>query len=185
MDTFFSPNDWRYAAIAMTAVLVDTYVLQRVMPYRSWLRIRKLSTFLHEFAHYLAAILLGGRARMSITPRELPSGAIAYGLTEWEGVRLGVIGSAIVAAAPLLWFVVAVVIADTVFSQPRDLLTGLGGLAACMVVCGAGLQFSASDIRAMGWFLGTWIVLVLASFMVGLFVNLPFAICAWFPVVCS
>lgn len=185
MDTFFAPYDWRYTAIAFSAVVIDTYLLQRLLPLKAWWYIRAPSTLLHELAHVITAFLFGGRARIvSMAPRPLPDGTIALGTTEWTGVKMGAIGRAAVAGAPLGWIVVALMVAHETLSNGQSLLGGLGALALCMMLMGAGLRLSAADFRAMGIIPSFLALMFTLSMVVGVLFDLPLALCHWFEVAC-
>ena len=186
MDTFFAPNDWRYAAIGLSAILIDMYVLRRMLPIRLWCQLRLPSTFLHELAHFVAAFLLLGSARIvNLAPKPQADGSIQLGYTEWRNVKLGGLGQAIVAGAPFVWFWVGIISARYALSQPHDLLPGLGWLALCMTVVAAGMRPSMDDSKAMGWFHGTVAVLFLLMLIPMVLLQVPGTICAWFPTVCA
>lgn len=184
MDTFFSPFDPAYAAIAFSAVLMDAFLLRRVLPLKVWCLLRLPSTFLHELAHFLTALLFGGRARMTVIPQVEPDGSLTLGRTDWEDVGLGFIGTTAVAMAPLVWLLAGLVMARIVLAEPHSLLAGVGWLAACMAVVGAGLRLSGSDLANMDLFTRLCVIAYLFLFLVGALFSLPEAACAWFGVGC-
>lgn len=184
MDTFFDPFDPAYAAIAFSAVIADAFLLRRVLGFRAWCYLRLPSTFLHEVAHFLAALLFGGRARMTVVPQVEEDGSITLGRTEWDDLGMGFIGTSAVALAPLLWLFTGLAMARVVFSQPRSLVEGLGWLAACMAVVGAGLRLSASDLANMDWLSRFCLVGYLLLFVAGTVFYLPTVGCHWFGLGC-
>lgn len=184
MDTFFSPFDPAYAALAFSAVLLDAFFLRRVLPLKVWCLLRLPSTFLHELAHLLTALLFGGRAWMTVIPKVEADGSITLGRTEWDGVGMGFIGKTAVAAAPIAWLLTGVIMARVTLSQPHTLLEGLGWLAACMAVVGAGLRVSASDLANMDWFTRIYVLAHLFVFVGLAAFEIPAAGCHWFGMGC-
>lgn len=185
MDTFFSPFDPAYAAIVFSAVLLDAFVLRRVLPLKVWCLLRLPSTFLHEMAHFTAALIFGGRASVTLMPHVEKDGSITLGRTDWEDVGFGFIGTTAVAIAPLLWLLAGLVMARIVLAEPQTLFAGLGWLAGCMTVVGAGLRLSASDMAAMDWFSRICVLMFLLSFLGLAAFELPAAGCHWLGVGCG
>lgn len=185
MDMFFSPFDPAYAAIAFSVVLLDAFLLRRVLPLKVWCLLRLPSTFLHELAHFVTALVFGGRARMTVAPRVEADGSITLGRTDWEDLGMGFIGKTAVAVAPLGWLLAGLVMARVVLAEPHSFLGGVGWLAACMAVVGAGLRLSGSDLANMDWLTRILVILYLLSFIAGMVFQLPAVGCHWFGLGCA
>src|SRR5690625_2311134 len=186
MDTFFSPFDPLYAGIALSVVLLDGFVLRSVLPLRLWCLLRLPSTFLHELAHWVPAFLLGGRPSMTLWPSVDENGYITLGRVEWHNLGLGFVGQALVSLAPFGWLMAGLIVSRLVFSQPHTFLEGLGWLAVCMAMVGAGLRLSASDLANMDWLSRVCFVLYMLLFIAyGMLFHLPDALCEWFEPSCQ
>ena len=185
MDTFFSPFDPAYAAIAFTVVLLDAFVLRQVLPLKVWCLLRLPSTFLHELAHFVTALVFGARARMTVIPQVEADGSITLGRTDWEDLGMGFIGKSAVAVAPLGWLLVGLIMSRIVLAQPHTALGGLGWLLTCMAVVGAGLRLSGSDLANMDWLTRICVLLYLRSFVGLAAFEIPAAGCHWFGVGCA
>ncbi len=157
MNITLAPYSPVYLVVSLTTVAVWLFVLlPRVsLRVRWWLHLPAL--LLHETCHFVAVLLLGGRAEMQLGLGQDSHGNQTYGMVSYKGVGLGQIGQTLVSTAPLLLFVAAAFIAHLKLGEPQPVLEGLGWLVALLWCLLGASMYSASDWRGTG-FLGKFFV---------------------------
>lgn len=152
--------------------LVGRLTLKRL----AWLYLP--ATFLHEMAHAFAALLQGGRAWVSLTPKVLPDGRVHMGSVVFEGVY----SRSLVGLAPLALWPLAMVLMERVLLAGdigwRDL--GLWFLSVQMVH--AALMISEEDLALVPLLLRLIVGMYCAIYVVHLAFWLLTRIADHFPV---
>lgn len=165
MDTFFEPHSAFYLFAALAWLILDRFVLAHYLPRMVWLRLRMPALILHEFAHWIVALLLLAWPRISFKARELPDGVVELGRVHFGRPLMGDFGRSLIAMAPLWLYYVGLFIAAYALGQPQPFWHGIGWLGAFYICMEAAALFSWSDFRAIGG-VGRFIIVVMALIIV-------------------
>lgn len=151
MDIYLQGSSAVYWLVGFGWLVCDWLILSRVLPYRWWVRLcRTPSTFLHESAHWLVAVVIGANPRMSIGYRLLEDGTNELGSVTTDDTCFGFLGRSAIASAPLWLMIPAVWIGWSVLTQPQPLPVGLAWLMLAYWLTVAA-QMSTDDFKLMGF----------------------------------
>lgn len=152
MEITLAPYSKLYFVAAFGYLAVRHWILHPRLSQRAAWVLCLPATFLHELAHWLVALLLGGAPRMSLVMQQEADGTITYGRVHHESTVLGGLTDSLVCTAPLALLLVAFIIGETKLSQPQPILHGLGWLTLAYVCLRAVCMYSPSDWRGTGWY---------------------------------
>lgn len=130
-------------------LVIDYFILPRVLSLKAWLDVRMPSTIAHESAHFLMALVLGAEPRMNFDRHIEDDGTIQMAGVEFGPPIMGEIGRTLIASAPLWLGAVALWIGFVPLAQPQPLGIGLLYLATGYVLLDAA-ALSRADFGLMG-----------------------------------
>lgn len=144
--TFTAGSPW-YVVIAAALVAIDMLLLRR-LPGATYFWLKLPVTLLHEVAHWTAALLCRGDARItSLVPRRQADGLWQLGSVRYEGVSAA--GAWVVNIAPLANWALAALIAFPMRNGDMPFAQGLTLLVLVLVLIEAGIP-SWDDIKGGG-----------------------------------
>lgn len=152
MEITLAPYSKLYFVAAFGYLAVRQWILHPRLSQRAAWALCLPATFLHELAHWLVALLLGGAPRMSLALQQEADGTVTYGRVHFESTILGSLSDTLVYTAPLALMLVAIIIGETQLSRPQPILHGLGWLALAYVCLRAVCMYSPGDWRGTAWY---------------------------------
>lgn len=149
MNIILEAHSKVYWLVGFGWLVIDYFILPRVLSLRAWLDTRMPSTIAHELAHFLVALVLCAEPRMSFTRHVDEDGTIHMGGVEFGPPLLGDMGRTLIASAPLWLGALALWIGFVPLAQPQPLGDGLLYLMTGYVLLDAA-ALSREDFNLMG-----------------------------------